>query len=147
MFFIACTLALLAIGIYGTTELEVDFDSEQLEIEKGSYQDKYLQAQEQFFPELMYAAIYMGKLDFPNQRDKIVELVKELDALDLVNLPFEETWVSAVPPGVNLFDFVNSSSGQPYAAFFNVSEESREVLAAFIRFGFNKSALSQWPWT
>ena len=129
----------MAAGIYGTTQLEVHFDLAQLEIEEGSYRDKYFQAQEQFFPELWSAAIFMGKVDFNNQRDKIVELVKELDALDLVKLPFEETWVSAVPPGVNLFDFVNSSSGQPFAAFFNVSEEAREVLAAQIPFKFNKT--------
>ena len=137
-----CTLGLLAAGIYGTTKLEVNYsflkdyynDVARLEIEEGSYQDKYRQAQEHFFPTRMSAWIYMGNLDFPDQKDNLVELVKELDALDLVELPFEETWVSAVPPGVNLFDFVTSPLGLPYAAFFNVSEESQEVLAAKIPF-------------
>ena len=140
-----CTLGLLAAGIYGTTKLEVNYsflkdyynDVARLEIEEGSYQDKYRQAQEQFFPTRMSAWIYMGNLDFPDQKDNLVELVKELDALDLVELSFGgETWVSAVPPGVNLFDFVTSPLGQPYAASFNVSEESQEVLAASIPFDY-----------
>ena len=33
--FMGATLALLAIGIYGSTQLEVDFDPQTLEVETG----------------------------------------------------------------------------------------------------------------
>ena len=86
----------------------------------------------------MSATIYMENPDISKEKEKIVELVKELDAFDLVRLPYEETWVSVVPPGVNLFDFVTSPLGRPYASLFNVSEESQEVLAAKIPFDYIK---------
>ena len=86
----------------------------------------------------MGATIFMEKPDISKERDKIIQLVKELDGLDLVKLPYEESWVSVVPPGVNLFDFVTSPLGRPYASFFNVSEESQEVLAAKITFTYIK---------
>ena len=132
------TLALLAIGIYGSTQLEVDFDAQDLEVETGSAKYKYMQVEDQFFPPLWPASICMGKLDYNAQMDKITNLVKELDQLDQVELPFEETWVAALPPNASLYDFVTSPAGRPFAMFFNISEEEKEVVASRIDLQFAK---------
>merc|ERR550534_2858351 len=85
-----------------------------------------MQVEDQFFPPLWPASICMGKLDYNAQMDKITNLVKELDQLDQVELPFEETWVAALPPNASLYDFVTSPAGRPFAMFFNISEEDQE---------------------
>ena len=136
--FMGATLALLAIGIYGSTQLEVDFDFQALEVETGSAKYKYMQVEDQFFPPLWPASICMGKLDYNAQMDKITNLVKKLDQLDHVELPFEETWVAALPPNASLYDFVTSPAGRPFAMFFNISEEEKEVVASKIDLQFAK---------
>ena len=136
--FMGATLALLAIGIYGSTQLEVDFDPQTLEVETGSAKYKYMQVEDQFFPPLWPASICMGKLDYNAQMDKITNLVKKLDQLDHVELPFEETWVAALPPNASLYDFVTSPAGRPFAMFFNISEEEKEVVASRIDLQFAK---------
>ena len=132
------TLALLAIGIYGSTQLEVDWDRDLAFFKVGSRRYKYTQAENEFFPSPWKASICMGHLHYDSQINKIIDLVKELDQLDPVELPFESSWLFALPPNASLYDFATSPAGRPFARFFSISEESKEIVASRIDFQFAK---------
>ena len=130
---IACTLGLLAVGIYGTSQLDIDFSLDTFfTIEEGSYQDQFLQA-EKLFKTQERAAIFLGDLDYSGQMDKIVSLVEDLDALEQVDLSVQKALLSSA---ANLTDFLVSPSGQPNASFFKISEETKEIQAAMIPFKY-----------
>ena len=80
----------------------------------------------------------MGHLHYDSQINKIIDLVKELDQLDPVELPFENTWLFALPPNASLYDFATSPAGRPFAHFFKISEELKEIVASRIDFQFAK---------
>ena len=79
------TLALLGVGIWGTIELEVRFESVWF-LPPSSYLAKWYSADEEFFPsEGEVVTVYMTELDYPGELDKIEDLVYSLDnATDIV---------------------------------------------------------------
>ena len=69
---IACTGALLATGIYGVTQLEIDYNpDEYFDVEEGSYQEKFLEA-EKLFKEQEPGFLFLGNFNYSSQMDKII---------------------------------------------------------------------------
>ena len=133
---IACTLGLLATGIYGITQLDIDFSlSKYFDIKEGSYQDKFLEA-EKLFEKQEKAAILLGNFNYSSEVDKLHTLVKELDALDSVEVSLKEPWLSSLSSPANFSDFLASPSGRAFASFFNISEETKQIRASMIPFKF-----------
>ena len=133
---IACTLGLLAAGIYGTTQLDIDFSLDTFfTIEEGSYQDEFLEAKK-LFKTQERAAILLGNLDYSSQMDKITSLVDDLDALESVDLSVQKALVPLLSSAANLSDFLATPSGQAFAPFFNISEETKEIEASMIPFKY-----------
>ena len=115
------TGTLLAAGIYGASQLKIDFNMDKLlAIEEGSYQDQFLEA-EKLLQKQSQAAIFMGKLNFSSQMDKITSLVDDLNALDSVDVAFDMSVFSAAS-----------------ASFFNISKETGEIEASMIPFQYVK---------
>ena len=143
---IACTGALLATGIYGVTQLEIDFSFDKFfDIEEGSYQDKFLEA-EKLFKKQDYGFIFLGNFNYSSQMDKITSLVDQLDALDAVNLPFDKSLISMIPAiqlevqnTGNISDILASMpqpEGALFARAFNISEETKQIQASRIIFKY-----------
>ena len=143
---IACTGALLATGIYGVTQMEIDFSLDKLtNIEEGSYQDKFLEA-EKLFKKQDYGFIFLGNFNYSSQMDKITSLVDQLDALDAVNVPFDKSLISMIPAiqlevqnTGNISDILASMpqpEGALFARAFNISEETKQIQASRIIFKY-----------
>ena len=143
---IACTGALLATGIYGVTQLEIDFSFDKFfDIEEGSYQDKFLEA-EKLFKKQDYGFIFLGNFNYSSQMDKITSLVDQLDALDAVNVPFDKSLISMIPAiqlevqnTGNISDILASMpqpQGALFARAFNISEETKQIQASRIIFKY-----------
>ena len=139
---IACTGALLATGIYGVTQLEIDFSFDKFfDIEEGSYQDKFLEA-EKLFKKQDQGFLFLGNFNYSSQMDKITSLVDKLDALDEVNVPFK-SMLSRIPAiqlevqkTGNISDTLASPGGAGFAGVFNISEETKQIQASRIRFNY-----------
>ena len=142
MVVIACTGALLATGIYGVTQLEIDFNLDKFfDIEEGSYQDKFLEA-EKLFKKQDQGFLFLGNFNYSSQMDKITSLVDKLDALDEVNVPFK-SMLSRIPAiqlevqkTGNISDTLASPGGAGFAGVFNISEETKQIQASRIRFNY-----------
>ena len=133
---IASTLALLAAGAYGITQLEIDFSLDKVfTIEEGSYQDKFLEAKK-LFKTQEKAAILLGNIDFSSKMDKITSLVDDLDALESVDLSAQKSLLPNLSSPANLSDFLASPQGAPFARLFNISEETNQIQAAMIPFKY-----------
>ena len=141
---IACTGALLATGIYGVTQLQIDFSFDKFfDIEEGSYQDKFLEA-EKLFKKQDYGFIFLGNFNYSSQMDKITSLVDQLDALDAVNVPFDKSLISMIPAiqlevqnSGNISDILASMpQGELFARAFNISEETKQIQASRIIFKY-----------
>ena len=129
---LACTAALLAVGIYGITKLDINFSIEQyFDIEEGSIQDKFLETKKMFEVKEQ-AAVLLGNFDYTRDVDKITSLLEDLDALDSVEVPFKEMWLASFSSADNFAALLKSPFGQS----FNISEESDQIEAAFISFTF-----------
>ena len=139
---IACTGALLATGIYGVTQLEIDFNLDKFfDIEEGSYQDKFLEA-EKLFKKQDQGFLFLGNFNYSSQMDKITSLVDKLDALDEVNVPFK-SMLSRIPAiqlevqkTGNISDTLASPGGASFAGVFNISEETKQIQASRILFKY-----------
>ena len=140
---IACTGALLAIGIYGVTQLEVDSNLDKFfYIEEGSYQDKFLEA-EKLFKKQDQGFLFLGNFNYSSQMDKITSLVDKLDALEAVNVPLNKSMLSRIPAiqlevqkTGNISDTLASLEGASFAGVFNISEETKQIQASRIRFNY-----------
>ena len=138
---IACTGALLATGIYGVTQMEIDFDLDKFfNIEEGSYQDKFLEA-EKLFKKQDQGFLFLGNFNYSSQMDKITSLFDKLDALDAVNVPFNKSMLSRIPAiqlevqkTGNISDTLASPGGASFAGVFNISEETKQIQAFWIPF-------------
>ena len=138
---IACTGALLATGIYGVTQLEIDFNpNEYFDIEEGSYQHKFLEA-EKLFKKQDQGFLFLGNFNYSSQMDKITSLVDKLDALDAVNVPLNKSMLSRIPAiqlevqkTGNISDTLASPGGAGFAGVFNISEETKQIQAFWIPF-------------
>ena len=129
---LACTAALLAVGIYGITKLDINFSIEQyFDIEEGSIQDKFLETKKMFEVKEQ-AAVLLGNFDYTRDVDKTTSLLEDLDALDSVEVPFKEMWLAGFSSADNFAALLKSPFGQS----FNISEESDQIEAAFISFTF-----------
>ena len=134
---IACTGALLATGIYGVTQLEVDFTLDKVSaIEEGSYQDKFLEA-EKLFKKQDQGFLFFGNFNYSSQMDKITSLFDKLDALDAVNVPFNKSMLSRIPAIQLEVQKTGNISASPGGAvflpgFFNISEETKQIQASRI---------------
>ena len=137
---IACTGALLATGIYGVTQLEVDFTLDKVfAIEEGSYQDKFLEAEKLFIKQ---GFLFFGNFNYSSQMDKITSLVDKLDALDAVNVPLNKSMLSRIPAiqlevqkTGNISDTQASPGGAVFPpGVFNISEETKQIQAFWIPF-------------
>ena len=126
----------MAAGIYGTTQLDIDFSLDTFfTIKEGSYQDEFLEA-EKLFKTQERAAILLGNLDYSSQMDKITSLVDDLDALESVDLSMQKALVPLLSSAANLSDFLATPEGQAFAPFFNISEETKEIQASMIPFKY-----------
>ena len=137
---IACTGALLATGIYGVTQLDIDFNFDKfLSIEEGSYQDKFLEA-EKLFKKQDQGAIFLGNFNYSSQMDKITSLVDQLDALDTVDVPLMvKSFLPRIPAlqdSGNISDILASPEGAVFAGAFNISEETKQIQASRIPFNY-----------
>ena len=137
---IACTGALLATGIYGATQLIVDFNEDKFffHIEEGSYKDKFLEA-EKLFKKQDQGYIFLGNFNYSSQMDKITSLVNQLDALDTVDVHFNNSSLSriaALQDAGNISDILASREGAMYARVFNISEETKKIQASRIPFKY-----------
>ena len=141
---IACTGALLATGIYGVTQLEVDFTLDKVfAIEEGSYQDKFLEA-EKLFKKQDQGFLFLGNFNYSSQMDKITSLVDKLDALDAVNVPLNKSMLSRIPAiqlevqkTGNISDTLASPGGAVFPpGVFNISEETKQIQASRIPFNY-----------
>ena len=140
---IACTGALLATGIYGVTQLEIDFSFDKFfDIEEGSYQDKFLEA-EKLFKKQDKGFLFLGNFNYSSQMDKITSLVDKLDALDAVNVPLNKSMLSRIPAiqlevqeTGNISDTLASLEGAGFAGVFNISEETKQIQAFWIPFKY-----------
>ena len=137
---IACTGALLATGIYGATQLIVDFNEDKFlfHIEEGSYKDKFLEA-EKLFKKQDQGYIFLGNFNYSSQMDKITSLVNQLDALDTVDVHFNKSSLSriaALQDAGNISDIHASPDGAMYALAFNISEETKKIQASRIPFKY-----------
>ena len=138
---IACTGALLATGIYGVTQLEIDFNpNEYFDIEEGSYQHKFLEA-EKLFKKQDQGFLFLGNFNYSSQMDKITSLVDKLDALEAVNVPLNKSMLSRIPAiqlevqkTGNISDTLASPGGAGFAGVFNISEETKQIQAFWIPF-------------
>ena len=139
---IACTGALLATGIYGVTQLEIDFNLDKFfDIKEGSYQDKFLEA-EKLFKKQDQGFLFLGNFNYSSQMDKITSLVDKLDALDAVNVPLNKSMLSRIPAiqlevqkSGNISDTLASSGGAVFPpGVFNISEETKQIQAFWIPF-------------
>ena len=138
---IACTGALLATGIYGVTQLEVDSNLDKFfYIEEGSYQDKFLEA-EKLFKKQDQGFLFLGNFNYSSQMDKITSLVDKLDALEAVNVPLNKSMLSRIPAiqlevqkSGNISDTLASPGGAAFAGVFNISEETKQIQAFWIPF-------------
>ena len=107
------TGTLLAAGIYGASQLKIDFNMDKLlAIEEGSYQDQFLEA-EKLLQKQSQAAIFMGKLNFSSQMEKITSLVDDLNALDSVDVAFDMSIFS----NKSVADVLASPEGAAFASF------------------------------
>ena len=138
---IACTGALLATGIYGVTQLEIDFNpNEYFDIEEGSYQHKFLEA-EKLFKKQDQGFLFLGNFNYSSQMDKITSLVDKLDALDAVNVPLNKSMLSRIPAIQLEVQKTGNISASPGGAvflpgFFNISEETKQIQASRILFKY-----------
>ena len=129
---LACTAALLAVGIYGITQLDINFSIEQyFDIKEGSIQDKFLETKKMFEVKEQ-AAVLLGNFDYTRDVDKITSLLEDLDALDSVEVPFKEMWLASFSSADNFAALLKSPFGQS----LNMSEDGKQIEAAFIPFTF-----------
>lgn len=79
------TLALLGIGIWGTVELQVRFESVWF-LPPDSYLRKWFDSRIEFFPsDGEVVTVYMTELDYPNELDQINNLALTLaESTDIV---------------------------------------------------------------
>ena len=125
-----CTFALLAISIYGITQLDINFNLVNfLKVPEDEYQKRFLDA-EKLFKKQGEGGIFMDNLNYSSQaeRGKIATLVRELDALDSVE--FEQSWLSAnLPPPLqpNATGFLPAAQSSAIPQTFNISEEASMI--------------------
>lgn len=99
------TLTLLGVAIWGTTELEVRFESVWF-LPPTSYLAKWFSAKEGYFPsDGEIVTLYMTGLNYPEELDKIESLLTELDnATDIIRS--SSSWYP------DYKEFMNSLPGQ-----------------------------------
>ena len=123
--------------------MEIDFSFNKFfDIEEGSYQDKFLEA-EKLFKKQDKGFLYLGNFNYSSQMDKITSLFDKLDALDAVNVPFNKSMLYRIPAiqlevqeTGNISDTLASPGGASFAGVFNISEETKQIQASRIRFNY-----------
>ena len=124
--------------------MEIDFSFNKFfDIEEGSYQDKFLEA-EKLFEKQDYGFIFLGNFNYSSQMDKITSLVDKLDSLDAVNVPLNKSMLSRIPAiqlevqkTGNISDTLASPGGTVFPpGVFNISEETKQIQASRIPFKY-----------
>ncbi|XP_075238943.1 patched domain-containing protein 3-like [Convolutriloba macropyga] len=113
---VVMTVVFLGLGLWGTIEIEQDYQEEWF-IPKGNYLYDQILISDKYFPEDGYDAyVYMGAIDYYTLKDNLLTMKREVGNVDKVSSGSIDFWLSA------FYQWTNSTTNATYTSYITNGE-------------------------